>query len=153
MPAEPPPISDFPTTDCYDDRWMFLVADDHPSVGDHLTRPDPARLPWVTYRRTDAPAVRRLGMLGIEPRVEISVDSFQLLPLMVAGTARIALAQARPARLLGPIAAVRAVEPPHEAITLREALWWHPVHSHDAAQSGCGRRPRGCRRLADPPKA
>lgn len=123
-------ISDFPATDL----WVFLVADDHPDVEDRLTRHDLARLPWVTYQRTyDAPAVRQLGMLGVEPRVEVSVDSFQLLPLMIAGTRRIALIQARLARLLAPVAAVRLMEPPYEAVPLREALWWHPVHTHDAA--------------------
>ncbi|MFH8935825.1 LysR family transcriptional regulator [Streptomyces griseosporeus] len=127
-------ISDFPATDLYDDRWVFLVADDHPTVEDRLTRRDLARLPWVTYQRTyDAPAVRQLGMLGIEPRVEVSVDTFQSLPLLVAGTRRIALVQARLARLLEPVAAVRVVEPPYEAVPLREALWWHPVYTHDAA--------------------
>ncbi|AWT41443.1 MULTISPECIES: LysR family transcriptional regulator [Streptomyces] len=127
-------ISDFPATDLYDDRWVFLVADDHPTVEDRLTWRDLARLPWVTYQRTyDAPAVRQLGMLGIEPRVEVSVDTFQSLPLLVAGTRRIALVQARLARLLEPVAAVRVVEPPYEAVPLREALWWHPVYTHDAA--------------------
>ncbi|MFF4536214.1 LysR family transcriptional regulator [Streptomyces aureus] len=127
-------ISDFPATDLYDDRWVFLVARDHPSVDDRLTRKDLARLPWVTYQRTyDAPAVRQLGMLGVEPRVEVSVDSFQSLPLLVAGTRRIALVQQRMARMMEPIAAVRTVEPPYEAVPLREALWWHPVHTHDAA--------------------
>jgi DNA-binding transcriptional LysR family regulator len=127
-------ISDFPVTDLYQDRWVFLVAEDHPSVDDRLTQEDLARLPWVTYQRTyDAPAVRQLGMLGIEPRVEVSVDSFQIMPLLVSGTRRIALIQARLARLLAPLAAVRVVEPPYEAVPLREALWWHPVHTHDAA--------------------
>ncbi|MFD7864342.1 LysR family transcriptional regulator [Streptomyces sp. NPDC057682] len=127
-------ISDFPATDLYDDRWVFLVADDHPDVADRLTHEDLARLPWVTYQRTyDAPAVRQLGMLGIEPRVEVSVDSFHLLPLLVQGTTRITFIQARLARLLAPLAAVRVVEPPYEAVPLREALWWHPVHTHDAA--------------------
>lgn len=127
-------ISDFPATDLYQDRWVFLVAEDHPSVDDRLTQEDLARLPWVTYQRTyDAPAVRQLGMLGIEPRVEVSVDSFQIMPLLVSGTRRIALIQARLARLLAPLAAVRVVEPPYEAVPLREALWWHPVHTHDAA--------------------
>ncbi|WP_372350958.1 LysR family transcriptional regulator [Streptomyces sp. KL116D] len=127
-------INGFPATDLYDDRWVFLVADDHPDVGDRLTREDLAALPWVTYQRTyDAPAVRQLGMLGIEPRVEVSVDSFQLLPQLVARTRRIALVQARLARLLAPVAAVRVLEPPYEAVSLQEALWWHPVHTHDAA--------------------
>lgn len=127
-------VSDFPATDLYQDRWVFLVANEHPSVEDRLTRQDLARLPWVTYQRTyDAPAVRQLGMLGVEPRVEVSVDSFQLLPLLVAGTRRIALIQARLAHLMTPLAAVRVLEPPYEAVPLREAMWWHPVHTHDAA--------------------
>lgn len=151
-------ISDFPATDLYDDRWVFLVADDHPSGGDQLTLQDLARLPWVTYQRTyDAPAVRQLGMLGVEPRVEVSVDSFQLLPLLVAGTRRIALIQARLARLLAPIAAVRVLEPPYEAVPLQEAMWWHPVHTHDAAHiwlretaAGVGRRLAEVRAGEDP---
>ncbi|MFE9404949.1 LysR family transcriptional regulator [Streptomyces sp. NPDC006530] len=127
-------ISEYPATDLYDDRWVFIVSDDHPSVEEHLTRQDLARLPWVAYRRTyDAPAVRQLGMLGIEPRVEVSVDGFQLLPLLVAGTRRIALVQARLAERLAPCTGVRVLEPPYEAVPLRQALWWHPVHTHDAA--------------------
>nr|WP_240929819.1 LysR family transcriptional regulator [Streptomyces coryli] len=127
-------ISGFPATDLYNDHWVFLVSADHPGVEDRLTREDLARLPWVTYQRTyDAPAVRQLGMLGIEPRVEVSADSFQVLPFLVAGTHRIALVQARLAHLLAPVAGVRVLEPPYEAVPLHEALWWHPVHTHDAA--------------------
>ncbi|MEU4892630.1 LysR family transcriptional regulator [Streptomyces sp. NPDC044780] len=146
-------ISGFPVTDLYEDRWVFLVADDHPSVGGRITRQDLARLPWVTYQRTyDAPAVRQLGMLGIEPRVEVSVDSFQLLPLLVAGTRRIALVQARIAALMAPVAAVRALQPPYEAVPLREGLWWHPVHTHDAAHIWLRETAaRVGRRLADAP--
>ena len=35
--------------------------------------------------------------------------------------------------ILAPIAPVRVMEPPYEAVSLQEALWWHPVHTHDAA--------------------
>ncbi|MGW8379061.1 LysR family transcriptional regulator [Streptomyces sp. ODS28] len=127
-------INDLPATDLYQDEWVFLAADDHPDIGDELTRDDLARLPWVTYQRTyDAPAVRQLGMLGVEPRVEVSADSFQVLPFLVAGTRRIALVQRRLARLLEGTAPVRVLEPPYEAVPLQEALWWHPAHTHDAA--------------------
>lgn len=78
-------INDYPVTDLYEDRWVFLVDQDHPDVGDRLTRENLALLPWVTYQRTyDAPAVRQLGMLGIEPNVEVSADSFLALPLLVS---------------------------------------------------------------------
>jgi hypothetical protein len=65
--------------------------------------------------------------------VEISVDSFQALPFLVAGTRRIALVQQRLAELLSGVAPVRLLEPPYAAVPLQEALWWHPVHTHDAA--------------------
>ncbi len=127
-------IRGFPAVDLYRDSWVYLVADDNPEVGEQLTLADLTRLPWVTYQRTyDAPAVRQIGMLGIEPRVEVSVDNFQLMPLMVAGTRRVALIQARLAEALPGRFPVRVMEPPYEAVPLREALWWHPVHTHDAA--------------------
>ncbi|ONI92970.1 LysR family transcriptional regulator [Saccharothrix sp. ALI-22-I] len=127
-------IRGFPAVDLYRDSWVYLVADDNPEVGEQLTLDDLARLPWVTYQRTyDAPAARQIGLLGIEPRVEISVDSFQLMPLLVAGTRRVALIQERLAERLGGLVPVRVMEPPYDAVPLQEALWWHPVHTHDAA--------------------
>ncbi|KOX11900.1 LysR family transcriptional regulator [Nocardiopsis sp. NRRL B-16309] len=127
-------VSGFPTVELYRDRWVYLVADDNPEVGEHLTLDDLARLPWVTYQRTyDAPAARQIGMLGIEPHVEVSVDSFQLMPFLVAGTRRVALIQGRLAELLDRLAPVRVMEAPYDAVPLRETLLWHPVHTHDAA--------------------
>ncbi|CCK25265.1 LysR family transcriptional regulator [Streptomyces davaonensis JCM 4913] len=127
-------ISGFPAVDLFADRWAFLVADSNDEVGDRLTMADLARLPWVIYQRTyDAPAARQLSMLGIDPQVEVSVDSFQVLPFLVAGTRRIALVQRRLADLLHGVAAVRVMDPPYEVVPVQEALWWHPVHTHDAA--------------------
>lgn len=127
-------ISDFPSTELYADRWVFLVAEDNPEIGDRLELDDLARLPWVTYQRTyDAPAVRQLGVLGVEPHVEVSVDGFQSIPHLLAGTRRVALVQQRLADLVRSVAAVRIVDGPHEAVPLQESLWWHPVHTHDAA--------------------
>ncbi|OQR62888.1 LysR family transcriptional regulator [Streptomyces maremycinicus] len=127
-------ISGFPTVELFTDGWAFLVADTNDEVGDRLAMDDLARLPWVTYQRTyDAPAARQLSMLGIEPRVEVSVDSFQVLPFLVAGTRRIALVQQRLAEQLRGVAAVRVLAAPYEVVPLQEALWWHPVHTHDAA--------------------
>ncbi|TXS48155.1 LysR family transcriptional regulator [Streptomyces sp. t39] len=129
-------VTGMPYSDLYTDEWVFLVAEDNADVGDTLTRDDLARLPWVAYQRTyDAPAVRQLAMLGIEPRVEVSADSFQSLPFLVEGTGRIALLQRRLALLLSGSAAVRLLDPPYDAVPLRQALWWHPVHAHDAAHT------------------
>ncbi|MFD9903092.1 LysR family transcriptional regulator [Streptomyces sp. NPDC059063] len=127
-------IRGLPAVDLYQDRWVCLVADDNAEVGDALTLDDLARLPWAVYQRPfDSPVTQQLGMLGISPRVEVSVQAFQLLPQLVEGTRRIALIQERLARRAVRAAAVRVLPCPFEAMPVQEALWWHPSHSRDAA--------------------
>ncbi|TMR37922.1 LysR family transcriptional regulator [Nonomuraea zeae] len=129
-------ISGLPAVELYRDEWVCLVSAGHPEIGERVTLDDLARLPWVVYQRTfDAPVTRQLTMLGLEPHVEVSVQNFQLLPSLVAGTRRVALVQQRLAHLLRDLAPVRALPCPFEAVPLQEALWWHPVHTHDAAHS------------------
>lgn len=127
-------IDGFPAVDLYPDRWLCLVADDHPDIGHELTLEQLARLPWAVYQRPyDAPVARQLSMLGISPHVEVSVQTFQLLPHMVEGTRRVAMIQERLALGAARSAAVRVLPCPFEAVPVREALWWHPVHAQDAA--------------------
>src|SRR5262249_7725485 len=63
---------------------------------------------------------------------EVSADSFQVLPFLVAGTRRVALIQESLGIRLRAVAPVRVMEAPYEAGPLHEAMWWHPVHTHDA---------------------
>jgi DNA-binding transcriptional LysR family regulator len=128
-------ITGLPAVELYRDRWLCAVAEDNTDVGESITLSQLAALPWAIYQRVyDAPVNRQLSLLGIEPRVQVSVDSFQLLPAMVAGTRRVAMIQALlAARLgLGPGSGIRLVECPFDAVPVQEALWWHPVHTHDA---------------------
>jgi DNA-binding transcriptional LysR family regulator len=127
-------ISAFPAVELFEDRWVCLVAHDNPEVGERLSLDDLSRLPWAVYQRPyDAPVNRQLSMLGIDPRVEVSVQGFQLLPALVAGTRRVALIQERLAQGLPASAGVRVLPCPFDAVPVREALWWHPLHAQDAA--------------------
>jgi DNA-binding transcriptional LysR family regulator len=127
-------IDGFPNVDIHRDRWLCMVADDNPEVGDEVTLDHLATLPWAVYQRPyDAPVARQLSMIGISPRVEVSVQTFQLLPHMVEGTRRVTMIQERLARRTARSAAVRVLPCPFEAVPVREALWWHPVHTQDAA--------------------
>ncbi|MFE2070378.1 LysR family transcriptional regulator [Streptomyces sp. NPDC059467] len=127
-------IDGFPAVDLYQDRWLCMVADDNPEVGNALTLDNLAELPWAVYQRPyDVPAARQLSMLGISPRVEVSVQTFQLLPYMVEGTRRVAMIQERLIRKVAPSAAVRVLPCPFEVVPVQEAMWWHPVHAQDAA--------------------
>jgi DNA-binding transcriptional LysR family regulator len=127
-------ITDLPTVELYTDRWVCVVSRDNPEVGERLTLRQLADLPWAAYQRVfDATVARQLSMLGVDPRVQVSVDSFQLLPAMVAGTRRIAMVHALLAERLGPDSGVRVLDCPFDAVPVHEALWWHPAHAHDAA--------------------
>ena len=130
-------ISGLPAADLFRDTWVCVVAADNPQVGERITLRQLAELPWAVYQRVlDASVGRQLSTLGVEPRVQVSVDSFQLLPALVAGTSRVAMVHARLARHLGlgldPAAGIRLLPCPFDAVPVQEALWWHPVHTRDA---------------------
>ncbi len=131
-------ISGLPTVELFRDRWVCAVAEDSAEVGESITLDQLATLPWAAYQRAyAAPVTRQLSMLGIEPHVQVLVDNFHLLPPMVAGTRRIAMIHERlAARLgLGPGSGIRLLDCPFEAVPVQEALWWHPVHTHDAGHA------------------
>ncbi|MEU5882112.1 LysR family transcriptional regulator [Spirillospora sp. NPDC047279] len=131
-------LTDHPAVDLFTDRWLCMVASDNPAVGDRLTLDDLATLPWVDlFHRPTAytPASRHLRTLGIEPRIDIVVESFQAIPFLIAGTDRIALIQERLAARYEGLAAVRTLPCPFDAVPLVEAMWWHPVHARDAGHA------------------
>jgi DNA-binding transcriptional LysR family regulator len=131
-------LTDLPRTDLYTDRWMMLVSADNTRVGDRLTMDLLAELPWaMTYHSPTAytPAGRQLQMLGIEPRVQVVVESFLALPFALMGTERIALVQGRLADHLVSTGTVRALPCPFDVVPLIEAMWWHPMNERDAAHT------------------
>jgi DNA-binding transcriptional LysR family regulator len=129
-------ISGLPTVELFRDRWVCAVAEDNAEVGRSITLDQLATLPWAAYQRAyAAPVTRQLSMLGIEPHVQVLVDNFHLLPSMVAGTRRIAMVHERLASRLGPDSGIRLLDCPFEAVPVQEALWWHPVHTHDAGHA------------------
>ena len=128
-------ISSLPAVELFRDRWLCAVSEDNPEVGESITLSQLATLPWAAYQRAyAAPVTLQLSMLGIEPRVQVLVDSFHLLPPLVAGTRRVAMIhELLAAQLgLGPGSGIRLLDCPFDAVPVQEALWWHPVHTHDA---------------------
>lgn len=128
-------VHGLPHLDLFEDRWVCLIADDHPTVGTELTMADLSRLPWAAaYRQaaTSSSGMRVLAQAGLEVRVEVVVDHFLALPWFVAGTDRVALVQERLARLVQPFAGVRVVECPFDPGPVVMALWWHPDFERDA---------------------
>ena len=128
-------ISGLPTVELFSDRWLCAVSEDNPEVGASITLDQLATLPWAVFQSSfAAPVTRQLSMLGIEPRVQVLVECFSLLPPLLLGTRRVAMIHELLAGQLGlgPGSGIRLLECPFDAVPVREALWWHPVHTHDA---------------------
>ncbi|MGA1835889.1 LysR family transcriptional regulator [Herbiconiux sp. 11R-BC] len=131
-------ITDLPYVDLWQDRWLAVVADDNDAVGEALTMENLATLPWVsTYQSRSAftSAGRQMQQLGIEPHVDVVVESFLALPHFVAGTRRIGMLQTALAPMVAAMPGVRTMELPFDATPILNALWWHPVHSRDPEHS------------------
>jgi DNA-binding transcriptional LysR family regulator len=127
-------LVDLPFADLWRDDWLAIVAHGNTIVGDAVTMDDLATLPWVlNYQSRSAftSAERQLQQLGIEPHVDVVVESFLAVPQFVAGTDRIGMIQGALADHAIRSAGVRIVKLPFEPTPLVNALWWHPVHSRD----------------------
>ena len=118
-----------------DSQGRILVADaDNHAAERGLTLNDLAECHWVyTYQSRSAFTLvsRQLQNLGVEPVVDVVVESFVLLPEFLIGTTRLALVQARLAQKASRMGGFRVVAPPFEAAPVLTALWWHPLYTND----------------------
>ncbi|MGV9712794.1 LysR family transcriptional regulator [Gordonia sp. NPDC003424] len=120
---------DFPTDD-----WVCVCSADNPDIGDEITLADLQRSPWVvTFHGPTAftPALRQLQTLGVEPQIEVVVESFLAVPFIVSGTRRVALLQRSLAERVQGVADLRVMPCPGDVAPLRDAFWWHSVHAAD----------------------
>ncbi|MET0820051.1 MAG: LysR family transcriptional regulator [Aeromicrobium sp.] len=131
-------LSEVPSVDLYSDDWVLVVSRDNDVIGDTVSLEELAQLPWVmTHHEATAftPAARQLNMIGVEPDVQVVVESFLPVPFLVAGTPRVALLQRQLATRLAEAAGVRLLACPWDVVPLVEAFWWHPSHRPDPAHA------------------
>ncbi|SFS12799.1 DNA-binding transcriptional regulator, LysR family [Microbacterium sp. cf046] len=131
-------LTDLPYADLWHDDWLAVVSESNSTVGDALTMDDIATLPWVmTYQSRTAftSATRQVQQLGVEPHIEVIVESFLSMPYFIAGTNRLGIIQAALAPIARQVAGIRVVGLPFAATPLVNALWWHPVHGRDPEHS------------------
>ena len=127
-------LSGLPSQQLFTDRWVCIVADGQPGIGEKLTMTDLEELPMVVAHHEPAsytPAGKQLSMLGVQPRVQLVAETFLALPFLVAAGNGVALIQERLARQLGPAVPIRILPCPFDVAPLFEALWWHPMYDRD----------------------
>lgn len=123
----------------FDDRWVGIAAAANRVLPrDEVTLEDLARCSWVApYHQpglSSVPISRQLRLLGIH-RVAVRVESYFLVPELVAGTDRVALLQERLARQVAGPLGLRLFELPGEVEPITEALWWHERYERDTAHT------------------
>lgn len=127
-------VTGLPHADLWHDDWVVVLDPAHPAADRALTIEDLRSAHWVQpYQSRSAftLASRQLQHLGIEPVVDVVVETFLALPDFVVGTERLALLQRRLAERIAPSAGLRIAEPPFDASALLVALWWHPIYTDD----------------------
>ncbi|MFF0911630.1 LysR family transcriptional regulator [Microbacterium enclense] len=128
------PVSGLPYLDLWQDDWLAVVSEDNDEVGEALTMQNLADLPWVlTFQSRSAftSAARQVQQLGVEPHIEVVLESFLSVGHFVSGTRRVGLVQSALAPHLLRIGGIRVVPLPFAATPLVSALWWHPSHARD----------------------
>src|SRR5205823_11027282 len=113
----------------FNDRWVCIVWSGNDRIRETLNLQEYMRQPHAVYqvsaRGGFGIADRTIREMNLPRRVQVSVDSFVLLPLLLQGTAQVALIQERLGRKLAALADVRLVEPLFDTPPLAEAMYWH----------------------------
>jgi DNA-binding transcriptional LysR family regulator len=121
-----------------EDRWVCVVARDHAVIGERLTLHDVEAFPWV------APTIRGralhlhldgLAAHGIEPRVDVTTDSFAAVPFLVSGTERIGILQESLARAMAESAGLRVLDCPWTVQPLHITFWWSAKREGDVGHA------------------
>lgn len=127
-------LRDLPFADLWTDRWV-IVADRSNRICDtEITTESLADRSWVfTYNSRSAftPIARQLEQLGLNPKVEVTVEGFLSLGHFISGSDRLGLLQASLVPHLARTGDFRVFDIPFAGTTTVNALWWHPLHTGD----------------------
>ena len=135
-------LVDLPYADLWRDTWVAIVAEENPDIGDAVSTEQLQTMPWVlNYQARSAftSAERQIQQIGIEPNVDVVVESFLALPPL-RGRHRTASASSR-ARSPRPSIGAGSVCGPSGCRStptpLVNALWWHPCTATIRNTCGC----------------
>ncbi|MDT0307554.1 LysR substrate-binding domain-containing protein [Streptomyces sp. DSM 44917] len=132
------PSRNLPHHELFRDEWVCVTAEDNDLIGPEPSTEELRALRWVIgYHnpQNGPPVIAALEAQGVHQNRYVTVDSFHLLPRLVAGSRRLALVQGRLARDLGPGTGLRVFRCPFELAPLIEAFRWHPAHTDDPAHT------------------
>lgn len=127
--------TNYARTALYRDRWVGVVDQNNPVVIDELTKDHLATLKHVAYQ---SPTLRlqpyiALTAEGIEPHLDLVSNNFLLIPMLIAGTNRVAIVQERLARRVASHSGLKVLDLPFDVPPLGIDVVWNPRLSGDSA--------------------
>jgi LysR family transcriptional regulator, nod-box dependent transcriptional activator len=129
--------TEFPSVALMADRWLCAVDAKNPHIRKNtMTRKTFLELPHLVYgigidRQLNL-ADQHLAQLGVQRRIDVTVESFLLVPFLIQGTQLVSLVLERAARRLAHTTHIRTLEPPYELPDIHERMYWHPRHTTDS---------------------
>jgi DNA-binding transcriptional LysR family regulator len=119
-------------------RWLCAVDAHHPSVGNSLSAEQFFALPHAfgapsAYSASTEELVRRL--LDIDLNVQLAVPSLLHLPLVLAGTAYVAIMPERVLNMAPSATKLKSFPMPFRTPDHHEVLLWHNRHESDPAHA------------------
>ena len=128
----------------FQDTFSCIVWSEHPTVGSVLTIEEYQSLGHVVVSFVDGRLTsfdaHFSAEVGLRRNVEVIAPSYQLLPDLVIGTARIATLQTRLAYKLAAVRPIRVLPLPAALPTFEEAMVWHARFEGDEAHRWFRRR-------------
>ncbi|HEY1777463.1 MAG TPA: LysR family transcriptional regulator [Solirubrobacteraceae bacterium] len=124
----------------WEDHWMCCIWAHNSRVKRRMTVEDYLSLGHLVYSmggvgQPVALPDRELARLGVERRIEVSVESFLLAPFLLQGTDLVTLVPSRAQTFLRRTGDIRILKAPIELPVLVEMLWWHPRANTDPAHA------------------
>jgi LysR family transcriptional regulator, nod-box dependent transcriptional activator len=119
-----------PSVPLFDDTFVCVAWDKHPSLGEHLTIEEFLKHPHMVFNVTDpahaSVADEFLARNGHERRIVASTESFTAAPFLLQGTTLLTILPRRLGERMRRVAEIRLLELPFEMPPLREKLVWNP---------------------------
>jgi len=133
-PRETMGQSNFPNRLLFTDRWLCML-DSNLHDDSNLSLDDYLAMPHLVYSigkdRHLNLADQHLASLGIERRVELTIESFLMAPFLIRGT-RLACLVLERSTAIARMDGLRLAEPPVSIPDLNLAMYWNPRHTNDA---------------------
>ena len=126
-----------PSSPLLADRWLCAVDVKNRHIKwNTISRKVFQELPHIVYgigidRQLNL-ADQHLTRMGIQRRIDVTVESFLLVPFLIQGTDLVSLVLERAAKRLAQTTHIRTLEPPFELPDIHETMYWHPRHATDS---------------------